>query len=121
MTNRKTPRVASIGLDDSELESITPLCGEVRPAESLDDYLLSYSWTETDIVVLRGGLEQVDCSVNLMTVGPAIVTWSDTYAFYSTRRHYQARSDIQNTARELAVAAGCPDWYKSLASELSSS
>lgn len=53
MTNPKRPRVAAIGLDDSQVESIEPLCGELRPADSLDTYLYEqkYSWTETDVMV----------------------------------------------------------------------
>ena len=53
MMNPKRPRVAAIGLDDSQVESIEPLCGELRPADSLDTYLYGqeYSWTETDVMV----------------------------------------------------------------------
>ena len=115
MTNRKRPRVAAIELDDSELESIAPLCGELRPAESLSEYLWGYSWTETDVMVSRVSLELVDPSVNLMTVGPIFVTWPE---IHSARRHY-ARSTNPNTEREMSVPPTCPDLYKPLATELS--
>lgn len=119
MTNRKRPRVAAIGLDDTEVESIRPLCGELREAHSLGEYQHSYSWTETDIVVSRVNLEHIDPSVNLMTVGSTVVTWSDTFLSRSSRRFYYAMSDAGNTERELTVAAGCPHWYKPVAVELS--
>ena len=51
MTSTKRPRVAAIGLSDAQIASIEPLCGELRPAGSLSEYLLSYSWTETDVMV----------------------------------------------------------------------
>ena len=50
-----------------------------------------------------------------MIVGPVSVSWSTT-----TRGRYFARSDIENTERELAVPPDCPDLYKRLAAELSS-
>ena len=118
MTNSRRPRVAAIGLDGPELESIALLCGELRPANSLHHYLLDYNWTETDVVVSRVTLETVDSGVNLMTIGSAVVTWYDTHPLHTTRRLYHARSGIANTERELAVAAGCPDLYKPLAIEL---
>ncbi len=113
MTNSRRPRVAAIGLDDPELASIALLCGELRPANSLPDYLQRYSWTETDVVVSRASLGRADVSVNLMIVGPVSVSWSTATGDY-------AGSDIENTERELAVPPDCPDLYRPLAAELSS-
>ena len=120
MTNSRRPRVAAIGLDDPGLASIAPLCGELRPADSLHDYLRSYSWAETDVVVSRASLGQAAVSVNLMIVGPVSVYWSDTNPHSRDARPHFARLDTGNTERELAVPPGCPDLYKRLASELSS-
>ena len=120
MTNSRRPRVAAIGLDDPELESIALPCGELRPANSLYDYLRSYSWTETDAVVSRASLDPADGSVNLMMIGPVFVYWSDTYPHSLSERSHFARSNIENTERELIVPPGCPDLYKRLAAELSS-
>ena len=33
----KRPRVAAIGLDDSQIKSIGPLCGDLRTAHSVDE------------------------------------------------------------------------------------
>ena len=51
MTSIRRPRVAAIGLDAADVESIEPLCGELRAAHSLSEYEQNYSWTETDVVV----------------------------------------------------------------------
>ena len=123
MTNSRRPRVAAIGLEDLERESIALLCGELRPANSLHDYLQRYSWTETDVVVSRASLDgdQAVGSVNLMMIGPVLVYWSDTYSHLHPRGEilHSARSNTENTERELAVPPGCPDLYKPLAAELS--
>ena len=75
MTSTKRPRVAAIGLSDAQIASIESLCGELRLAYSLLEYLQSYSWTETDVMVAGGNLNaQVDCSVNLMIIGPHLIS-----------------------------------------------
>ena len=120
MTLARRPRVAAIGLSDSQIASIEPLCGELRPANSLGLYLLSYSWTETDVMVAVGNLDaKVDCSVNLLIIGRHSIQWLD-------RNHlpqggwvpHFANIDFNNTERELSVPSTCPDPYRSLASEL---
>ena len=121
MTKTKRPRVAAIGLADSLVKSIVPLCGELRSADSLSGYLQSYSWTETDVMVSSIlAWDKVDSSVNLMVIGPASFYWSDKYvANYSWSDHY-ASTNTPNTERELAVPPACPDLYKPLAAKLSS-
>ena len=123
MTNSRRPRVAAIGLGDPELASIAPLCGDLRSADSLDGYLQNYSWAETDVVVSRASLDgdRAVGSVNLMMIGPVLVYWSDTYFHLHPRGEipHSARSNTENTERELAVPPGCPDLYKPLAAELS--
>ncbi len=121
MPNAKRPRVAAIGLDVLQLEAIEPLCGEVRPVDSLADYLENYSWSETDIVV-SGALEynQLPVSVNLLTIGPTSFEWTDRFrapGVASWGRH-RANTRTQNTERELAVSPECPDLYRPLAAEL---
>ena len=54
MIKTKRPRVVAIGLDDRQVASIAPLCGDLRGAYSLGEYLRDYSMTETDVVVSRG-------------------------------------------------------------------
>ena len=122
MTNPKRPRVAAIGLDDSQVESIEPLCGELRPADSLDTYLYEqkYSWTETDVMVSSDlGGQQVKSSVNLMTIGITAFAWPATYADRNGIRNHFAKTDTENTERELRVSATCPELYRPLADELS--
>ena len=77
MTKTKRPRVAAIGLDGSQVESIEPLCGDLRSAHSVSEYLKNYSWTETDVVVSSAiDGEEVDSRVNLMAIEPSILLWS---------------------------------------------
>ena len=120
MTNTRRPRVAAIGLDGPQVASIAPLCGELREACSLGDYLQSYSWTETDVMVLCAlDGHQVDNRVNLLLVGPISFYWSDSYPVPMGRTIHHMRTNTQNTERELAVPPGCPELYKPLAAELS--
>ena len=117
MPNTRRPRVAAIGLDESQLASIAPLCGALRSADSLSDYLQGYDWTETDVLVsssLWGDF--IDCSTNLMTVGPIHLFWTD---FVVESVPFRAQTDFKNTERELTVSSDCPDLYRSLARELS--
>ena len=123
MSSTKRPRVAAIGLDDQQVASIAPICGTLRVAGSLSDYVMKYSWTETDLMVLGRSekyADAVDTSVNLMTIGPVSFHWSDLYkgAFGLQKRHY-ASANIGNTERELTVPPSCPEMYKLLAVELS--
>ena len=119
MTNPRRPRVGAIGLSDTQVASIASLCGELRREDSLEDYLVQYSWTETDLLVssdLEG--DEVDCGVNVMTTGPVSFVWSDTYVVRRSRRKYYMVTDAENTERELAVPVATPELYRSLAAEL---
>ena len=120
MTTTRRPRVAAIGLDSSQVASIAPLCGELRADDWLGNYLGNYSWTETDVLVAGHlGGHVVDSSVNVMTIGPTPVVWTDSYQ--NSRGgflpHY-SNTNNKNTERELAVHPNCPALYKPLASEL---
>ena len=120
MTNTRRPRVAAIGLDSPQLESIAPLCGELRPADSLSDYLQRYSWTETDVIVLSSlDSGEIDNGVNLITVGPNYIYWPDSYNAPIGRPLHTVNTKVVNTERELKVPPGCPEMYKPLAVELS--
>ena len=120
MTKTRRPRVAAIGLSRRQVASIEPLCGELRSADSMGSYLQRYSWTETDVLVLsaiRG--VTVDSNVNLMTIGPTSIDWSDTYSVGPALHSYVLGTNTENTERELAVTLSCPEVYKALAGELS--
>ena len=112
MTKTRQPRVAAIGLDGPQRESIASLCGQLRSASSVRDYLQRFNWTETDIVLsTQLGTENFGHPVNIMTIGSASFIWSGSNVI---------RTNIVNTERELTVSPVCPDLYKPLATELSS-
>ena len=52
----KRPRVAAIGLDTDQVESIAHLCGDLRTAVSFEEYEAAHSLAETDVLV-SGALE----------------------------------------------------------------
>lgn len=119
MPNPRRPRVAAIGLDDSQLASIAGLSGTLRPADTLSDYLADYPWTETDVMV-SSGLKKpiVETSINLITIGTNDFYWSDWFRGKGGQRREYARTDAGNTERELRVSHACPDLYGTLAAEL---
>ena len=117
--NRR-PRVAAIGLDSAQVASIEPLCGELREAHSLSDYLGRYSWTETDVMV-SSYLQavEVDSGINFIAIRPAYVRWTDLDGVGGGGSYYYASANTDNTERELSVHSACPNLYKPLAAELS--
>lgn len=120
MTNPKRPRVAIIGLTEAQAESIAPLCGEPRQANTLPQYLANYNLSETDIVVATNIPETlVDTNVNLLLIGPTSIEWQDRYPQGAGRiRHHFVERRSRNTERELAVTPECPEVYKSLSADL---
>lgn len=99
----KKPRVAGIGLDASQQESIDRLCGELRPVGSLGEYEARYSWAETDVVVLVGQNRvsvSIPHGIHILTVGTD-VDWNYSRANGSsvTRHLYTNR---RNTEREVS-------------------
>ena len=120
MTKAKQPRVAAIGLNDFQKESIAHLCGDLRSAYSLTEYLQSYSWTETDVVVASDmNLVRVDRRVNLLTFGTCSFIWSDYHPIMGGQTSHRADTRTDNTERELTIPSSCPALYRSLAAELS--
>ena len=119
MTTAKRPRVAAIGLDSSQAASIASLCGEIRQADTVEAYTSEYNWTETDLVVSTVAHELLlPPDVNLMTVGPTSIKWTDTFGSFPNMHNYLLFTLPHNTERELAVTSECPDIYKPLAGEL---
>ena len=120
MPNIKKPRVAAIGLDDSQAASIRPLCGDLRRANSVSQYSQDYNWTETDVVVTSApGWDLIDPRVNLMTVGPMTLSWTEEVHSFAELYADYINTGKDNTERELTVPPSCSDLYKSLAVELS--
>ncbi len=122
MPNTKRPRVAAIGLDEDQIESIVPLCGELRDHNTLPLYLRQYNWTETDAVVAAAlKHHEVDVGAHLLTVGPAEFFWSDASGYNPGGRkiRHEADTGVGNTERELAISDECPEVYRPLATALS--
>ena len=96
----KKPRVAGIGLDASQQESIARLCGELRPVGSLAEYEARYSWTETDVVVLVGQSRvSIPHGTHTLTVGPHVAWgYSSGPGISETRCLY---ANQPNTEREV--------------------
>ncbi|MYE05652.1 MAG: hypothetical protein F4Y04_00240 [Chloroflexi bacterium] len=119
---RNRPRVAAIGLDESQLAEIRPFCGDLRPAQSVADYLnhQRFSWSETDIVVASGLHNAViDPGVHVLTIGPmslGIMEWTRSRSGRQFRE--RVRMDTQIRERETAVAFACPGMYRGPAEQL---
>jgi len=119
---RNRPRVAAIGLGESQLAEIRPFCGDLRPAQSVDDYLnhQRFSWSETDIVVASGlHYAVIDTGVHVLTIGPisrGIMEWTRSRSGRQFRE--RVRMDTQNWEREVAVGFACPAMYRGPAEQL---
>ena len=113
----KRPRVAAIGLDESQIESIAALCGTLRPAGSLEGYLNRYNWTETDITILGDGLDRGTVRGNVLTIEPSGFTWT---GHDSSPRPISRSLEIHdnNTEREMRIPEACPKRYSHLAAGL---
>ena len=110
----KKPRVAAIGLDVSQNEAIKWLCGEMRVAASVKDYLEEYSWTETDIAVVHGFQGNISGGVHVLMIAPLQCEW-DGYPGPGTQ---YLSTNQRNTEREVKVDSDGPEVYKRLAEEL---
>ncbi len=119
MNTVKRPRVAAIGLDDSQVESIRPLCGDLRTAQTLSGYSQDYSLTETDLVVAANfHYSGVLSGVHLLTIGPMFSGRRPRAGVGSPKFTGLARTDSENTERELRVSMACPPIYAELARRL---
>lgn len=131
MRRVQRPRVAAIGLDQIQIESIDHLCGVLRAADSLRDYLARFDLLETDILVTTGlGGEYPDGvvsapielpkTVNILAIGmPEDIYWMEPPpAGLYVHDFGGAQMKSLNMERETKVSASCPDPYKQLAEEL---
>ena len=128
MATEKRPRVAAIGLDDSQRESIEPLCGVLRKAAGLDEYLLRYDWSETDVVVsVNLGTQFTDFAsasipptVSILAFGTIDLRWSDTfsrdtgYGVGARLEFHGAATERNNTEREFRVVVPYSSPYQPL-------
>ena len=127
MTQVERPRVAAIGLSDTQLESISALCGDLRTEDSLPAYLSRYDWSETDAIIVSKymGHTRFDPSVNLVCIGVGRFAWTDRYEQRQQdgqvlHLSHEANTTRVNTERELSVSEACPSTYGALAAELRS-
>ena len=113
----RRPRVAAIGLNAAQQESIAALCGVLRPAETLREYLTRYDWIETDIaVVLTHDHTSIANGVHVLRVGTACRARAQPASIPAL---YQCpTADHHNTEREVHVPPSCPEPYRSLATEV---
>lgn len=128
MTIVNRPRVAAIGLDETQVTSIAPFCGVLRQFATLSDYRKNFDWTETDLVVsenlgtlaLDSEAKSIDPKVNLLAFGVSSIAWSDVYSenfVYGmgvVEEYFEADTDIGNTERELTVNVADGNLYESL-------
>ena len=124
------PRVAAIGLNEDQLGSIGLLCGTLRTADSVGEYVKEFNWTETDIAIgvdLKS--EEVGDDVHVVAITPRSWTYySGTHLVGGwsgrSRRNVRDRvaltmnTDSSNTEREISVPEGCSEFYMDLAHDL---
>lgn len=117
------PRVAVIGLDQTQVESIRPLCGELRTSSTWAKYIEQFSPTETDVAVISGPSGRLEGgSVHTLAIAPRYFEVPQHRSELAGGRAYLIfRVDASNTEREVRVAEGCPSAYEALAAELAKS
>ena len=116
----KSPRVAAIGLEDAQVESIQRLCGTVRRAANWDDYLCEFEATETDAVVASCFDENVfNDQAHLMVAGEMFLGWirADLNDSLPEEMRSLASSDASREL-EASVTKECPPVYEALADAL---
>lgn len=131
MTAGKRPRVAAIGLDEAQLESIRPFCGELKVAATLVDFVGGNALTETDIIVGRdlessnvSAASFLDPTISVLAFGDFSFYWSDTfergsgYDMGTRRQSHKASTSHKNTERELTVIPSTGHPYEPLARQL---
>ena len=106
------PRVAAIGLENTQIESIKSLCETPRTAGSVGDYTAQYNWTETDIVIASGHGVSVGSNVHVLAIEPR--HWQTGVG----SRYGLIRTLRSNTEWEIHVPPSCPELYKALADDL---
>ena len=117
---KKRPRVAAIGLDETHINSIAGLCGDLRTASSVYEYLEKNSWTETDVAVIRDqALEIAGEGAHFLTIGlNELGWWHPEPDVPEEEWECTAFVSGDNTEWELSVSTDCPEVYYTLASDL---
>ena len=112
----KRPRVAAIGIEESQLDSIAPLCGTLRTADTLHAYLAAYSWSETDMTILgRESTTRAEVPGHVLAIGPVTFKWagSDPFPIECPQLTWTG-----NTEREVTATTAGTELFGRLATEL---
>ena len=114
----RRPRVAAIGLDEAQKASIAHLCGTLRTAGSVPDYLQRDNWSETDITVVATSYNPQGSAIrgHMLTIGTRVARWTGYGGILYGSRSVALNS--RNTEHELSVSSTCPERYQHLASDL---
>ena len=114
----KRPRVAAIGLDQSQIASIAPLCGTLRTALTLAEYLKAYNWLETDLTIL--GIEHaipIHVRGHVLAIGPVNFTWVG-HGYPFSHAWPRLKGTRSNTEREVEATEVGTTIFGRLATEL---
>lgn len=117
----KRPRVAAIGLNKSQIEAITPLCGILRSYDTLSDYTSYYSWNETDVIIFGSHPSVVNVAPvygHVLIIGTTSTIWSGYYRS-NTADTIWLIMEASNTERETRITDFGRQVFGHLASELS--
>ncbi|WP_420627034.1 hypothetical protein [Candidatus Poriferisodalis sp.] len=113
------PRVAAIGLNPAQFDTIEPLCGTLHGAASWAAYAKRFSPFETDIAVMsEPQVLTIPREINVLVLAPQSLrtTWFHPRAAGVSGEIVLRSKD--NTEHQLRVPEDCPDIYEELASDL---
>ena len=112
------PRIALVGLDGAEAESLEALCAESRRAPTWGSYAKDYAASETDAAVARQWAS-ASAPVHLMAIEPAQVGLAgyskDGRGIRSPRPVFKT---VRSTERSVSVGSQCPNLYNDLAAAM---
>ena len=126
----KRPRVAAIGLNQAQIESIAPMCGALWEESSVQSYLQRFDWTETDITILGDDVvPPASVRGHVLAISPRTFNWvGDSLRLLRNARPLTSptvRSNAgsllvvgNNNEREVSIPATCLPRYGDLAKEL---
>ena len=117
----KRPRVAAIGLEDHQAQSIEHLCGTLRSANTFSHYVERYHVSETDVMVFGTDSEfETDrgAPAHLLAMEPRWLSWMQARGPGIVGQCHVLATD-RNTERELTVSDVYPALYETLAADLS--
>lgn len=109
------PRIALVGLDDLEADSLAVLGADSRRAPSWGEYELAYAASETDAAVARQWAD-AQVPVHLMAIDPTCIGIA---GYVEHRGGGQspifALQSVRTTERSVSVGSKCPVIYRDLA------